>query len=186
MNFKLGVTVTVAVRTIAASCACVILAACVSSGDGSGLRGAEIAMAANLSQADLLMYAPVIFATANGGRTNADFVSGVIAQSAGRVHLLSYDHIAKSFRQDMSFEMGSVRGAALVAGPMGRKQLQIQTESGVVACEISGFRNGPELITRIYDRLTAAGAPTFEPSGMVNPVVVPQPLTIHVYIPASR
>lgn len=132
------------------------------------------------------MYAPAAFATANGGRTNVNFVAGVFAQSAGRVHLLSYDRITKSFREEISFEMASIPGVALVSGPLGRKQLQIQTETGVVACEIGGVLDGRRITTEVYERLIAAGVRSFDPPGWVNPVVMPQPVGITIYLPAHR
>ena len=117
---------------------------------------------------------------------NMDFVSGVFAESAQHIHLLSYDRITKSFRQDMSFETASIRGVALVSGPFGQKQLQIQTETGVVACQIGGFLNGSQVVAQVYDRLIATGVHTFNSPGFVNPFLTPQPTTITVYVPAAR
>jgi hypothetical protein len=171
---------------MAGVCVCFILAACASTPATLNASTADIERAANVGQGGLIMYAPTTFASANGGRMNVDFVSGVFAQSAQHIHLLSYDRITKSFRQDMSFETASIPGVALVSGPLGRKQLQIRTESGVVACDIGGFLTGGTAVTQVYDRLVAAGVHTFESPGWVNPIITPQPVVIPIYIPSGR
>ena len=166
---------------------CAILTACASTAAAASADyAADIAKAANVGQDGLVMYASSAFATANGGRKNVDFVAGVYAQSAGRIHFLSYDRITKSFRQDMSFETASIPGVALLSGPMGRKQLQIKTETGVVACEFSGFMSSGKVASQAYDHLIAAGVHPFDSPGWVASVLVPQPTVITVYIPAHR
>ena len=166
--------------------ACLVLAACAATPPPLNNASAEIEKAAGVGPGALTLYAPSTFASANGGRMNVDFVSGVFAQTPERIHLLSYDRITKAFRQDMTFETASLPGVALVSGPLGRKQLQIQTESGVVACEIGGLLSGSHAVTQVYDRLIAAGVHTFESPGWVNPVFVPQPVVIPIYVPSSR
>ena len=173
-------------RRMAAACVAVILAVSASTAQARGPDIAEVEKAANVASGGLIMYAPSSFASTHGGRMNVDFVAGVFAQSAQHIHLLSYDSIAKSFRQDMIFETAAIPGVALVSGPMGRKQLQIQTESGVVVCDLGGFFDKGKVVTQVYERLIASGVHTFESPGWVNPVVVPGPVVITVYVPPSR
>lgn len=148
------------------------------------LERAGLETAAHIESGGLLMYAPAAFASAHGGRMSADFISGVFAQSAGRIHLLSYDRVSKSFRQDMVFETAAIPGVALVPGPYGRSQLQIQTESGLVACNFGKFLDRAQIAAKVYDRLIAAGARTFTSPGWIEPVMIPGPVIITVYIPA--
>jgi hypothetical protein len=144
----------------------------------------ELEKAANVESGSLVLYAPAAYASAHGGRTKADFVSGVFAQSARRIHLLSYDRVSKSFRQDMAFETASVPGVALVAGPLGRKQLQIQTESGLVACNFGKLVDSGQVAVKVYEGLIAAGIRTFVSPGWIEPVTIPGPVVITVYIPS--
>jgi hypothetical protein len=180
------VGLSVTLRGMAALCVAVVLAAFASAAQARGPDVAEVEKAANVASGGLIMYAPTSFASTHGGRLNVDFVPGVFAQSAQHIHILSYDRIAKSFRQDLTFETASIPGVALVSGPLGRKQLQIQTESGVVVCDLGGFFDGGKVVTQVYERLIAAGVHTFESPGWVNPVVVPGPVVITVYVPAHR
>ena len=173
-------------RWVAGACVCLTLAACAASPAASNATTPAIEQAAGVASGALIMYAPTTFASANGGRMTVDFVPGVFAQTQDRIHLLSYDRITKSFRQDMTFETAGLPGVALVSGPLGRKQLQIQTETGVVACEIGGLFNGSQAVTQVYDRLITAGVHSFDSPGWVSPVVVPQPVVIPIYIPSSR
>lgn len=168
----------VAVRQIALVGMCAVLAVCASPAAARSPEAAELEKAANVAPGGFILYAPATFGAANGGRMNVDFASGVLAQSSQRIHLLSYDRITKTFREDMSFETASIPGIALVKGPFGRKQLQIRTETGILACDLGG-----KVVTQVYDRLVAAGIPPFTSPGLINPVVVPQPVVITVYIP---
>jgi hypothetical protein len=165
--------------------ACLLLAACASAPQADSSKIGDVERAASVGPGGFLMYAPTSFGTANGGRKNVDFIPGVFAQSATRVHILSYDRLAKTFRQDMSFETASIRGVAMVSGPFGRKQLQIKTETGVIACEMGGLHGG-KLAAEVYDHLIAAGAHPFESPGWVDTVFVPGPTVITVYVPAPH
>src|SRR6185437_463175 len=129
-----GETVRLTLRGACMALACLLLAACASAPEADSSKIGDVERAASVGPGGFLMYAPTSFGTANGGRKNVDFIPGVFAQSATRVHILSYDRLAKTFRQDMSFETASIRGVAMVSGPFGRKQLQIKTETGVIAC----------------------------------------------------
>ncbi|HVI33668.1 hypothetical protein [Phenylobacterium sp.] len=149
----------------------------------AAVKQAELEKAANVESGGLILYAPAVYASTYGGRMNVDFVSGVFAQSARHIHLLSYDRVSKSFRQDMSFETASIPGVALVAGPLGRRQLQIRTESGFVACNFGKLIDSANLASQIYERLIAAGVRTFESPGWIQPVEIPGPIVIPVYIP---
>lgn len=180
MGKGFGVSLGVAIRGMALVYFCVALLGGAPTAAARGLEAAELEKAANVGEGGLLMYAAASFGTANGGRMHVDFVSGVLAQSAQRIHLLSYDRITKSFREDISFETVSIRGVALAKGPFGRKQLQIQTETGILACDLGG-----KVTTQIYDRLVAAGTPTFTSPGLVTAVVIPQPVVITIYMPTN-
>lgn len=170
---------------LAGTLLCLMLAGCNTTPAALNASTATIAKAVGVAESELILYAPASFANANGGRLTVDFVSGVFAQTPAGVHLLSYDRITKSFRRDMTLDtvavVGKTGGVALVSGMFGRKQLQIRTENGFVACEIGG-RN---VASTVYDKLIKAGAPTFESPGWVNPVVEPQPVVIPIYIPAG-
>jgi hypothetical protein len=174
-----------ALRWLAALCASFILSAC-ATGPAATATAADIEKAAGVGPSELIFYAPGTFASANGGRMTVEFLAGVFAQTQDRIHLLSYDRITKSFRRDITFETAALPGVALVSGPLGYKQLQIQTESGVVVCEIGGMLNGGRAVSQVYDRLLAAGARTFESPGWVSPIVQPTPVVIPIYIPAGR
>ena len=164
---------------------CLMLAACGTTPATLNASTADIAKAVGVAESDLILYAPASFANSNGGRLTVDFASGIFAQTQAGVHLLSYDRISKALRRDMTFDtatlVGKTGGVALVSGMFGRKQLQIRTENGFVACEIGG-RN---VASTVYDRLIKAGAPTFESPGCVSPVVEPQPVVIPIYIPSG-
>jgi hypothetical protein len=138
--------------------------------------------AANVESGGMTLYAPTSFATAHGGRMEVDFVAGVFAQSAGRIHLLSYDRVSKSFRQDLSFETAAIPGVALVTGSLGRKQLQIRTESGLVACTFGKLLKSGKVADQIYERLIASGVHTFESPGWVDAITTPGPTIITIYI----
>jgi hypothetical protein len=171
-----------AMHKLAGAFLCLMLAACAGSPAALTATADDIEKAAGVAPGQLIMYAPSSFASASGGRLTVDFVAGVFAQTQAQIHLLSYDRIDKSFHRDMTFDTATLRGVALVSGPFGRKQLQIQTENGVVACHING-RAG---VSDMYARLIAAGARPFESPGWINPIAEPQPVVIPIYIPSGR
>ena len=161
-----------------------VVAAPASAATLEAVQRASLETAAGVGSGDLRLYATASFASAHGGRMNVDFVSGVFVQSAGRVHLLTYDRASKSFRQNMSFEISAIPGVALVTGPFDRKQLQIQTESGVVVCNFDKLIGGGKVAEQVYDGLIVAGVRTFDSSGLIRAIKIPGPTVITIYLPS--
>lgn len=147
---------------------------------------ADLASALKVDAGELLMFAPIRFASANGGRTSVNFVPGVFVETAGRVHILRYDPISKTFQRAMSFEIREIPAVGLVSSPLGLKQLQIKTETGVVACDFGGVFENARITSQVYERLTAAGIRTFEPADWIDTLVTTGPAPIIIYLPAHR